>query len=145
MKKYIDWLFWKQMWFRTCFIMMPSWMIVIAILGYFGEPGSDLRNAWCLLFFVSWIAAISDNHNVGEIKNPFRKSGCLDGKTQQQLIDFFESLAAFALTDPVFFREQYVDLQLWEKRKFEKWLKNDKQNRIAVLQSLNIIDKLMDY
>lgn len=71
--------------------------------------------------------------------------GCLHGKTPEQVNIFFETLAAFALTDPVVFREQYVDMQLWEKRKFENWLKNDKQNRIAVLQSLNIIDKLMDY
>ncbi len=72
MKKYIDYLFWKRTWFRVGFIMLPTWMMVPMVCGWFGEHDSALRSFWMLVYVVTWIVAISDNDEVDSPPNPFR-------------------------------------------------------------------------
>lgn len=51
-----------------------------------------------------------------------QSKGCLDGKTQEQKEDFFESLALFATTDKQFFEEQYWDLKAHERKEFSDYV-----------------------
>ena len=144
MKKYIDYLFWKRTWFRVSFILLPTWIIIPIVFDVFGEPDSALRNMWVLIVLASWVAAMIDNEDVDQIHNPFKRTGCLDGKTAEEINTFFQSLAGFALTDPVFFEEQCMDLRNHELDLFKAWVKSDQSNKIAILQALNIIEQIQN-
>lgn len=71
-----------------------------------------------------------------------KKKGCLTGKTPSQKENFFRSLCGFEKTDNVFFREQYADLTRAEKKEFLIWLRNDTNNKKAIITALNIISEL---
>jgi hypothetical protein len=51
-----------------------------------------------------------------------KSKGCLHGKTEQQKIDFFDSLCSFATKDKQFFEEQYWDLQKHERKEFSDYV-----------------------
>jgi len=71
-----------------------------------------------------------------------KKKGCLEGKTEQQKIDFFKSLAQFATTDKQFFEEQYMDLLFEEQREFHAWVIKDGEQKQTIKSLLNIIEEL---
>lgn len=52
-----------------------------------------------------------------------KKKGCLDGKTTQQILSFFNSLSKFEDKSPMFFKEQYGDLLIDEKKQYNAWKK----------------------
>lgn len=51
------------------------------------------------------------------------KKGCLDGKTPEQVDDFFKSLLGFLTTDKDFFIDQFNDLTIEEQQRLYHWLK----------------------
>lgn len=67
--------------------------------------------------------------------------GCLYGKSQKEKIDFFSSLKKFAISDGVFFEEQYSDLLPHEKKEFSDWIIEDTKNKQRILTLLDIINK----
>ncbi|MFQ5532064.1 MAG: hypothetical protein ACE5ES_05610, partial [Candidatus Nanoarchaeia archaeon] len=67
----------------------------------------------------------------------------LYGKTEQQKKEFFESLIKFVENDPVFFEEQYFDLQPHEKDEFTDYVIKREQNLSTMKELLNIIEKLL--
>jgi hypothetical protein len=73
-----------------------------------------------------------------------KTKGCLHGKTEQQKITFFQSLSSFAIKDEQFFVEQYWDLQPHERDEYAKWVLADKQQKKAMLQTINAIKTLLE-
>lgn len=73
LKRYIDYLFWKRTWFRIFFVLIPSWIVPFAYFLGFGEPNSDIRNIYCLAIVLMWMIALSDNDNIDNPPNPFKK------------------------------------------------------------------------
>ena len=63
--------------------------------------------------------------------------GCLDGKTTEMIIDFFNGLAEFMDSDRLFFIEQYADLKDKEQDLFQSWFASSKHYH----KSLRIEDK----
>ncbi len=72
------------------------------------------------------------------------KKGCLDGKTEKQKIDFFISLKGFVITDPVFFEEQYWDLQPKEREEFAKWIEKENRNLETISRMVDVIKVLLE-
>jgi hypothetical protein len=52
-----------------------------------------------------------------------KQRGCLDGKTHEEKIQFFESLQSLQKHEPLFFSEQFIDLTPRERRQFTAWQK----------------------
>lgn len=71
------------------------------------------------------------------------RTGCLDGKTQQQKDDFFFSLSKFAITDVTFFEEQYWDLLPEERKQFSTWVINHNHNMLVTQNCVNLIEELL--
>lgn len=69
-----------------------------------------------------------------------KSKGCLDGKTQEQKEDFFESLALFATTDKKFFEEQYWDLKAHERKEFSDYV----IKRGETLRTMNGLVKILN-
>ncbi len=74
----------------------------------------------------------------------FRKKGCLYGKTREQKISFFKSLSTFAITDKMFFEEQYWDLLAHERKEFSDWLTEDTAQKKQIKSMLDLIQKLIE-
>lgn len=71
-----------------------------------------------------------------------KELGCLYGKTEQEINQFFESLANFSKTDSEFFTEQYWDLTYTGRKMFENYIKNRKQKLVAVSNLILAIEKI---
>jgi hypothetical protein len=72
-----------------------------------------------------------------------KKKGCLSGKTEEQKISFFKSLSNFAITDKIFFEEQYLDLLPHEQKEFSDWVIKDTGQKKLILSMIGIIKELM--
>lgn len=127
-KAYIDYLFWKRTWFRGLFIILPSWMIIPILTGNFGEPDSNIRWLWIMIYVFTLVIAAIDNKNVDNPPFPWNR-GCLYYKTQKQVEDFFNNLASFITADIVFFLEQFDDLRPKEKTRFIKYMIRKQSSR----------------
>lgn len=73
-----------------------------------------------------------------------KKSGCLDGKTEQQKKDFFKSLYDFATTDRQFFKEQYLDMLPKEREQFAAWVAKQKEQNKIMLDLVKTIGELLE-
>lgn len=60
-----------------------------------------------------------------DIADMMMGKGCLYGKTEEQVDDFFTSLRAFYDYDREFFQEQFEDLLPVEKMMFREFLKSE--------------------
>ena len=56
-----------------------------------------------------------------------KKKGCLHGKTEKEIHEFFVSLCGFASSNPAFFNQQYKDLKPEERTKLLEWIDKQKQ------------------
>lgn len=68
MKNYIDYLFWKQHFFR---IGLAIALVMLALNAAFSDH--PIPNAILNVFSLIGILAFIDNKNIGKVKNPFRK------------------------------------------------------------------------
>jgi hypothetical protein len=69
MKKFIDWLFWKRIWFRMLFVLIPTWMIPVIIIsikyGWVTWLGVwNFRILLILLYLLFLSLAIIDNKKI---------------------------------------------------------------------------------
>jgi hypothetical protein len=74
LKQYIDWLFWKRLWFRIWIILVPLWMIPVFMADLAGAPYSSTRDLLCHIYCISLLFAVYDHKNVGNPPNPFKKT-----------------------------------------------------------------------
>lgn len=70
--------------------------------------------------------------------------GCLFGKTEEMKIDFFKSLANFAITDEMFFKEQYNDLLPHEKKEFEDYVHKTNSELKQIRLMVDVLTELLD-
>lgn len=72
------------------------------------------------------------------------KRGCLYGKTEDEKKSFFISLSNFAITNKMFFEEQYWDLLPDERKEFENWIAEDVAQKKQLKALVDLIGKLLE-
>jgi hypothetical protein len=73
----------------------------------------------------------------------FKGKGCLFNKTQEQKNDFFESLSNFAKTDPLFFKEQYLDLLPHERKEYRDWIEIQMKESSKIIKLIQVLTELL--
>lgn len=68
-KDFIDWLFWKRIWFRVIFILFPTWMIPFTWFfhkqGWIKYMGDENYRILIILIYLLFFAlAIIDNEKI---------------------------------------------------------------------------------